>query len=148
MRTVVLLCEHNTEGSFGLVLNRKAEPKLGQLIGDLAGVNLTVFYGGPVQTDTLHFLHQMPDAIPGSQEIAKGIYWGGDFEIVASLLLTGELNEHNIRFYLGYSGCNWMMNSKKKVGLQYKPPNTWCLNRRNKASGKNHCSKWAGNMNS
>jgi putative transcriptional regulator len=104
MRTVVLLCEHNTEGSFGLVLNRKVEPKLGQLIEDLAGVNLTVYYGGPVQMDTLHFLHQLPDLIPGSQEISKGIFWGGDFEIVVSLLQKGELNDSNIRFYLGYSG--------------------------------------------
>jgi putative transcriptional regulator len=104
MRTVVLLCEHAPEGSFGLVLNRKTEHKLGHLIDALEGKELDVFYGGPVQQDTLHFLHQLPDLIPGAQQIAKGVYWGGDFETVIALLLKGELDDTKIRFYLGYSG--------------------------------------------
>lgn len=104
MRTVVLLCEHNTEGSFGLVLNRKTEHTLGDLITNLEGITIPVFYGGPVQTDTLHFIHQLPDLIPNSQEIAKDIYWGGDFEVVTDLLINNQLNASKIRFYLGYSG--------------------------------------------
>lgn len=104
MRTVVLLCEHNTEGTFGLVLNRKTEYTLGDLITNLEGITVPVFYGGPVQTDTLHFIHQLPDLIPGAQEIAKDIYWGGDFEAVTDLLINNQLNASKIRFYLGYSG--------------------------------------------
>lgn len=104
MRTVVLLCEYTEEGSFGLVLNRKVQPKLGELIDALTGIDLNVFYGGPVQQDTLHFLHQVPDLIPNSQPIARGVYWGGDFETVIALLLKGELDATKIRFYLGYSG--------------------------------------------
>ncbi len=103
-RTVVLLCEHKEEGSFGLVLNRTFDQTLSQLITELEGFQIPVFYGGPVQTDTLHFLHQLPDEIPGGQEITKGIYWGGDFELVVSLLRKGVLDLNKIRFYLGYSG--------------------------------------------
>lgn len=104
MRSVVLLCEHTEQGSFGLVLNRRTEHKLGHLIDTLPEINFDVFYGGPVQQDTLHFLHQLPDVIPNAQALAKGIYWGGDFETVIALLLKGELDETKIRFYLGYSG--------------------------------------------
>jgi putative transcriptional regulator len=104
MRTVVLLCEHNTEGSFGLVINRKVESTLGELIDELTGININVFYGGPVQQDTLHFIHQLPHLIPNSQPVAKDVYWSGDFEVVISKLLNGELDENKIRFYLGYSG--------------------------------------------
>lgn len=104
MRTVVLLCEHTDEGSFGLVLNRKTEHTLGDLITHLEGITVPVYYGGPVQMDTLHFIHQLPQQIPGSQEIASGIYWGGDFELISNLLLNNQLNTSKVRFYLGYSG--------------------------------------------
>ena len=80
LRTVVFLCEHKEEGSFGFVLNRKYENTLDELIPGLEDLKLPVFYGGPVQMDTIHFLHQYPDEIPGSEEVIKGVYWGGDFE--------------------------------------------------------------------
>lgn len=104
MRTVVLLCEHNAEGTFGLVINRTLSAKLGDLIHDLTAVSLPVYYGGPVQTDTLHFIHQLPHLIPGSQEIAKGIYWGGDFSLLSTMLKNKSIDTSKIRFYLGYSG--------------------------------------------
>ena len=104
MRTVVLLCEHKDEGSFGLVINREFEQTLDQLITELEGYSVPVHYGGPVQMDTLHFLHQLPDEIPGGQAITKDIYWGGDFEMVISMLKKGTLDLGKIRFYLGYSG--------------------------------------------
>lgn len=104
MRTVVLLCEHNEEGTFGLVLNRRFHQKLGELVTELEDIDIPVYYGGPVQMDTLHFIHQLPEEIPGSKEISKGIYWGGDFDIVTILLKRGVLDESNIRFYIGYSG--------------------------------------------
>ncbi len=103
-RTVVLLCEHKEEGSFGLVLNRTFEHTLDELISELEGFPVPVYYGGPVQMDTLHFLHQLPDEIPGGQEISNGVYWGGNFELVISHLKRGTLDLNKIRFYLGYSG--------------------------------------------
>ena len=39
MRTVVFLCEHQSEGTFGFVLNRKEDVMLCDLIGDLSGCN-------------------------------------------------------------------------------------------------------------
>lgn len=104
LRTVVFLCEHKPEGSFGFVLNRKYENTLDQLIPGLEDVKLPVYYGGPVQMDTIHFLHQYPDEIPGGEEVAKGVYWGGDFELVVGLLKSGMLDEDKIRFFIGYSG--------------------------------------------
>jgi putative transcriptional regulator len=104
LRTVVFLCEHKAEGSFGFVLNRKYENTLDQLIPDLEDLKLPVYYGGPVQMDTIHFLHQYPDEIPGSEEVIKGVYWGGDFERVVELLKTGIADPDKIRFYIGYSG--------------------------------------------
>ncbi len=104
MRTVVLLCDHQTDGSFGFVINRHYEHTLNELMNDMDELPLPVFYGGPVQMDTIHFLHQYPDKIPGSQEVQKGIYWGGDFETAITLLQNGSIDKSKIRFFIGYSG--------------------------------------------
>ena len=104
LRTVVFLCEHQSEGSFGFVLNRRYEQTLGDLIPELDGSTIPVHYGGPVQPDTIHFLHQYPELIPGGQEVLKGVYWGGDFDAVVNLLKTDGADATKIRFYIGYSG--------------------------------------------
>jgi putative transcriptional regulator len=103
-RTVVLICEHQDTGSFGFVLNRDYEHSLEDLIPDLAGMDLPVYYGGPVQEDTLHFLHQYPALIPGGFEVADGIYWGGDFNMAIQSLREQKIDPDNIRFFIGYSG--------------------------------------------
>jgi putative transcriptional regulator len=67
-RTVVLICEHNAEGAFGLVLNRATGKKVGDaLVADLhdALKHADLFLGGPVQPTALSFLHTdgfLPDA--------------------------------------------------------------------------------------
>lgn len=104
LRTVVFICEHQPEGSFGFVLNKLYDQKLGDLISDLEGYNLPVYYGGPVQVDTVHFLHRCPDIIHEGIEVAEGIYWGGDFEEVVQLIKDKALRPSDIRFFIGYSG--------------------------------------------
>src|SRR5258705_6960413 len=67
-RTVVLICEHNAEGAFGLVLNRATGSKVGEMVvADLPGVlkEYPLYLGGPVQPTALSFLHSdsfIPDA--------------------------------------------------------------------------------------
>lgn len=104
MRTVVLLCDHQEQGSFGFVLNKLFNHTLNELVPELEGIKLPVFFGGPVQTDSLHFLHTCADQIPGGQEVKEGIFWGGDFGIIKDLLQKGKLDHKKIRFYIGYSG--------------------------------------------
>lgn len=104
MRSVVFLCDHQEEGTFGFVLNRKYHQNIGELINGLEDCTFPVFYGGPVQLDTVHFLHHRPDVITGGVEIINGIYWGGEFEQVAALIHDKVIKQGMIRFYIGYSG--------------------------------------------
>jgi putative transcriptional regulator len=102
-RTVVLLCEHNEEGSFGFVLNKPSVLKLGEIMEDLGSMDSVVFVGGPVQQDTLHFIHRNI-SISNAVEIAGTVNWGGDFESLLSLFDTKQLSATDVRFFLGYSG--------------------------------------------
>jgi len=104
MRTVVFLTEHRDEGTVGFVINRQYENTLDELIPELGGHKLPVFYGGPVQMNTIHFLHRYPQEIPGGVEVMDGIYWGGEFDNVIELINSGKIDPDKIRFYIGYSG--------------------------------------------
>ena len=51
-RTVVLICQHDSEGAFGLVLNRHSGKNVGEaVVADLPEQvqGLPLFIGGPVQ---------------------------------------------------------------------------------------------------
>jgi putative transcriptional regulator len=102
-RTIVLLCEHNDEGSFGFVLNKPSLVQIGDVMGDLTDFSAPVYMGGPVQQDTLHYIHRLPD-LKDSIPITESIFWGGDFERLTFLLNTKQIDPQDVKFFLGYSG--------------------------------------------
>lgn len=102
-RTVVLLCEHGIEGAIGFVLNHPTSINLGDLMPDIYPYDLNVNHGGPVQLDTLHILHRIPETIGGHQ-VKKGVYWGGSFELLQDVAGYTEEASNNIRLFVGYSG--------------------------------------------
>lgn len=104
IRSVIFICDHQQSGAIGFVINKLIEPEIGDLIEEAEGIHFPVYEGGPVQKETLHFLHQRPDLITGGTEVTQGIYWGGDFAEVLTLLREKKLSQTDIRFYLGYSG--------------------------------------------
>jgi putative transcriptional regulator len=108
LRSVVFLCSYKDDGSFGFLLNKKSEYVMSDLFTDLEGCNLPVFYGGPVQQDTVHFLHRCPGLITGGERIIDDIYWGGEFDEMISLIQNNKITEDEIRLFLGYSG--WSKN--------------------------------------
>ena len=102
-RSVILLADHNKEGSIGFILNKPLNYTISDLLPEIE-IPLRVYNGGPVEQDKLYFIHKIPDLIPDSIEISNGIFWGGDFKSVIELINTGKLDEKDIRFFLGYSG--------------------------------------------
>jgi putative transcriptional regulator len=104
MRTVVLLTEHKDDGTIGFVLNRQYENTLDELLPEIEGHKFPVYYGGPVQMNTIHFLHRYPEEVPGGVEVMKGVWWGGDFDSLVLLINSGKIDPTKIRFYIGYSG--------------------------------------------
>ncbi len=102
-RSVVLICEHTAQGTFGLVLNQTTDLHLSDVIEDITP-DLPLFMGGPVQQNTLHFIHRRPDLIDDSIKIMDGLYWSGDFEEIKRAVNLGTLTERDARFFIGYSG--------------------------------------------
>ena len=110
-RTVILLCEHNEEGSFGFVLNKQSRATLGELLEDQKELSVPVGIGGPVEQNTLHFLH-LSEELEGSRNVTDDIFLGGDFNILLEWLSTSVIKPEDVHFYLGYSGPQTIRNCR------------------------------------
>jgi len=120
-RSVVLLTEHGEEGALGFVINHPSLLILNDLVSDFTGDEFPVYYGGPVAMDTLHFIHRCPDKIIDGEEIAKGIYWGGNFETLKALVNQGSVTKEEVKFFVGYSGWGMDQLAEEMKG------NTWIV---------------------
>ena len=102
-RSVILLAEYSPEGSVGFILNKPLDYTIKDLIPEI-DADFRIYNGGPVEQDNLYFIHRIPDMIPNSIEISNGVFWGGDFNSIITLINKKLLKEDDIRFFLGYSG--------------------------------------------
>lgn len=102
-RSVILLCEHNEDGSFGFVLNNYMDVKLSDFEG-LPEFETRIGLGGPVSSKNLYYIHTLGDKLTGSIHVTGDIYAGGDFEQLKGMLASGLIAQDEIRFFLGYSG--------------------------------------------
>jgi putative transcriptional regulator len=129
--TVILVCEHNAEGAFGLVLNRS----LGKTVGEMITANLPdslkespLFLGGPVQPAALSFLHT-DNFIPGTDSSISDI--GGN--VIPNLALGHSLDDllevgesfspaKKVKLFAGYAGWSpgqLEMEMKRKSWLTF-----------------------------
>ena len=103
-RSIVYLTEHTAKGAVGFILNKELDVKISDIVDGLEGWDETLNLGGPVATDTLHYLHSLDKIIPNSIEIKDNIYWGGDIDALKKTIKAGKAKSNQIRFFLGYSG--------------------------------------------
>ena len=104
VRSVVLLCDHNLEGSFGLVLNKPSILHLSELVEELSFLENEIFVGGPVEQNTLHFIYFGEKKLEDSIPIGENLWWGGAFSELVSHLKSGLMDSNSVRFFIGYSG--------------------------------------------
>ena len=100
-RSLIFICEHNHEGSFGYVLNEKINTQ--NLDLELNNVIINNLYlGGPVEKSYLNFVHNLKN-LSDSEEIIDDVYLGGDID---EFIENKTLNKNKLKykFFTGYSG--------------------------------------------
>lgn len=103
-RSVILVCEHTANGTFGLVLNKPLEMGLPEELLDIqtsANTNIAMRIGGPVQTNQLLLLHNSAD-VKEAVSIGQDIYLGGDLEFLQNSLECSS--GPSILLCFGYTG--------------------------------------------
>lgn len=103
-RSIVFLTECEENGAVGFVLNKSSELYPDEVIEDLFNFKGELYVGGPVSSNTLHFIHTLGDIVPDSLQITETLYWGGDFEVIKELINSGKANHTQVKFFAGYSG--------------------------------------------
>lgn len=118
-RSVVLVCNNDEQGAFGFVLNKYLPLQLSDLDVAFENYKGKVALGGPVDNDSLYFIHRLGDQISGALHIKDDLYYGGDFDELNALLQTNPALTDKIRFFIGYSG--WETNQlEEELNI-----NTW-----------------------
>jgi putative transcriptional regulator len=103
-RSVVLITEHNDEGTIGFVLNKPVDLKLHDALVDFDGFSNDLYLGGPVSKSNLFYIHTLGEKIEGARKILNGLYWGGEFEMIKDLIKSKQAHPSEIKFFIGYSG--------------------------------------------
>lgn len=103
-RSVILLADYNTDGSFGLIINKPIEFRFNQVVEGFPEFEAPIYMGGPVNSESIYFIHTVGDLIQNSYEIMHGLYWGGDIEDVKILIENKTIDKNQIKFFLGYAG--------------------------------------------
>jgi putative transcriptional regulator len=103
-RSVVLICQHNSEGAFGLVLNRTTNSK----VGDAVAANLpqtvkeqNLFIGGPVQPQALSFLYS--DILLPNSNVMLNLNLGHSLDALADLSESYS-GSQKLKLFAGYAG--------------------------------------------
>lgn len=103
-RSVIFLCDHNKDGSFGFVLNKYIDQKLSEFIKDFPEIGSRISVGGPVDTSTVFYIHALGEEIPNSVPCGKELSIGGDFKALTAVLREDPEKSKKVRFFIGYSG--------------------------------------------
>ncbi|NPA68940.1 MAG: YqgE/AlgH family protein [Chlorobi bacterium] len=103
-RSVILLAEHNENGTVGFILNKPLNRRISEISSEFGNFDMNISIGGPVSGEHIYYIHTYGEKIPGSMHIKDNLYWGGEFNVVKAMSEEGLLEEGKIRFFVGYSG--------------------------------------------
>lgn len=103
---VILLAEHGSQGTLGLIVNRPTGLTLADLGAGFdsdSGGGRPLYYGGPVALDTLLLLAETPDPPQPSKAVLGDLHISGDRGVLTALL-AADPPLQRLRLYLGRAG--------------------------------------------
>jgi putative transcriptional regulator len=104
-RSVMLICEHSSNGSFGLVINKELDIELPEEVLDvenLVNPNIHTCAGGPMQPNQMILLHSSDKIPEETLKVCDGVYLGGDLQFLHESATSPE--GPHILLCFGYGG--------------------------------------------
>ncbi len=103
-KSVILITEHNEDGSCGVIINKETDASLNIEMQDV-NISFPVYYGGPFDKKEIVSLHSKPK-ITGSEPIANGISIGSGYDVLTQMVNAGKkIDITKVRFFSGH--VNW-----------------------------------------
>lgn len=109
-KAVIYICDHNAEGSMGLVVNRPMTSAKAAMILHALGMDLEgeprhlseIYYGGPVQQGLGFVLHSPEYGGESSSKIAEDLFLSTNLEVLDDIRQGAGPAKY--RLSLGYAG--------------------------------------------
>ena len=102
-RSVVLIIEHDENGAFGMILNKKNH-NMTLRLKDTLGYDVEIYEGGPVSKERLFFIVKGEVITQNYLKIDKDFYLTEDVESVIEAFIDEKLEINQIKVLAGYSG--------------------------------------------
>ena len=102
-QTVVLLLHYDATGAMGIVINRPTEVEPQELLEDvepITGYSGPVYWGGPVQMNSLRALLRTDTPPSGAEAIVGSVHQ----LVIDDALKIAPTDSANLRFFIGYAG--------------------------------------------
>lgn len=106
-RSVVLIIEHNNQGAFGLILNKKNHSMSTNFI-NILGFNIEIYEGGPVENDRIFFIVKGEPETESYTIISDEYYFTEDIDSLVAAIIERKLDVNMVKVFSGYSG--WSTN--------------------------------------
>ncbi len=102
-RSVVLICRHDDDGAFGLILNRSSGTKAGDAVSKMPDSlkNQSLFIGGPVQPQVLSYLHT--DSFVANANVMVNLNLGHSLDELVELSQPYSPTR-KLKLFAGYAG--------------------------------------------
>lgn len=106
-RSVILVCEHTSSGSFGLIINKPVEIELPEDLINLknqANPHVGIRAGGPIQPNQMMLLHSSKAMEQHALKVCEDVYLGGDMQFLQQAI--SDVGGPNLLLCFGYTGWN------------------------------------------
>ncbi|MGE3166340.1 MAG: YqgE/AlgH family protein [Planctomycetota bacterium] len=105
-RAVVLLCDHNEDGSLGLIVNRPLRTRLAEVFPELSGESQLGYLhsGGPVETQRVMALRRSGQGHETDHNVVEQLKLVVAVDELVTELTLDSGSFHDVRFFVGYAG--------------------------------------------
>ena len=114
-RSVILICEHNKNGSLGFQVNKPLKNNLNDFLKNIK-TKKEVYLGGPVNNNNLYFIHYYNNLEKESVKINNDIYFGNNLKHKFDSKSQEYSSVIKVKqsYYMFYNGNNY---GKEGIGL-------------------------------
>ena len=118
-RSVVLISQHTGKGSIGFIINKPTQLKVCEALDDFPNFDAYIYWGGSIKLDSIYYVHSIEN-LEGSHKISDGLFWGGDYQQLKTMIEADEIVPDQIKFLAGYSAWH-----KKDLQAELKIDHWW-----------------------
>jgi putative transcriptional regulator len=98
-RSVVLVTEHDADGSRGIIINKETTVTVREALPDIDS-SMYIYFGGPASSRMISYIHMIPQ-IPDADYMGRGIYLGGSPEMMQEMVTQNKIDFKKIIFCAG-----------------------------------------------